>query len=273
MLRFVHISDSHLSTPQYANYGHQSYPNLEAVIEAINNLPFAVDFVLHTGDVAQNGAPEEYALAKPLLARLRFPIYYANGNHDNADLLQRELVGLQQPSERYDQVFSAQGVQIAIFDSANRRDHTGLLTAAQLEALRRLCTPEGAPLILVLHHPPVPLDAPWIDQGWAVPNRPPYGSMLLANWQAFQAAIAPARQRLRGVFFGHVHHAHQVWHDGVFYCAAPSTFGQLASYPGQLAPQPTPEQPAAFNLVSVDAEQLTVRQCAVRRPNVHLAAC
>jgi 3',5'-cyclic AMP phosphodiesterase CpdA len=266
MLRFVHISDSHISTPDYANYGHRSYPNLAAVINAINALPFSVDFVLHTGDVAQNGTAEEYALAKPLLATSRFPIYYANGNHDDCEQLQRALLGIQTPSARYDYTFSAHGAQIAVFDSADRQGHTGILLDSQLEALRALCTSEGAPLIIVLHHPPVPLDATWIDHGWSVPDRPPYGTMLLANWQAFQAAIAPARERLRGVFFGHIHHAHQVWHNGVFYCAAPSTFGQLASFPEQRLPQPTPEQPAAFNLVTVDGAQVTVRQCAVARP-------
>lgn len=90
--------------------------------------------------------------------------------------------------------------------------------------------------------------------------------MLLENWRAFQAAIAPARSRLRGVFFGHIHHAHQAWRDGVLYCAAPSTFGQLASRPEQSAPPPTPEQPAAFNLVSVNEAQVTVRQVSLPRP-------
>ncbi|MCS6872379.1 MAG: metallophosphoesterase [Anaerolineae bacterium] len=266
MLRFVHISDSHISTPDFAHYGHRSYPNFEAVVSAINALPFKIDFVLHTGDVVENGAAEEYALAKPLLAQLRFPIYYANGNHDNSDLLQRELIGIHTPNERYDCTFSIKGVQIAILDSSNRRDHTGILTESQLEALRSLCTSEGVPLIIALHHPPVPLDTPWLDSGWCDSNGELCGTMLLENWQAFQSAIAPARARLRGVFFGHIHHACQVWNNGILYCAAPSTFGQLASYPEQRAPQPTPEQPIAFNLVSIDGEQVIVRQVAIPRP-------
>ncbi len=265
MLRFIHISDSHISTPSFTNYGHASYPSLEAVVKAINALSFEVDFVLHTGDVVQDGAPEEYALAKTLLQQLRFPIHYVNGNHDDSDLLQRELVGLKAPQQRYDYTFSMRGVQFAVFDSADRRSHTGNLTDQQLDALRSLCTPTGAPLILVLHHPPLPLDAPWIDRGWSVPGRPPFGTMLLENWQAFQAAIAPARQRLRGVFFGHIHHAHQVWHRGILHCAAPSTFGQLASHPEQHTPQPTPEQPPAFNVVSLDEEQVIVRQVSIAR--------
>lgn len=266
MLRFIHISDSHISTPDFANYGHRSYPNLEAVVSAINALPFTPDFVLHSGDVVENGAAEEYALAKPLLARLRLPIYYVNGNHDDSDLLQRELIGVQAPQARYDYVFEFKGVQIVVLDSANRRNHTGNLTDEQLEALRRLCTPEGAPLILALHHPPIPLDVTWIDQGWHVPNRPPFGTMLLENWRAFQAVIAPARQRIRGVFFGHIHNAYQVWYNGIFHCAAPSTFGQLASYPEQTVPYPTPEQPVAFNVVSVAEDQVTVRQVSLPRP-------
>lgn len=268
MLRFIHISDSHISTLDYAKYGHRSYPNLAAVINAINALPFSVDFVLHTGDVAEHGASEAYALAKPLLASLRFPVYYANGNHDSCEHLQRELLGIQMPSARHDYTFSVNGVQIAIFDSVDRQGHTGILLDSQLEALRTLCTTGDSPLIIALHHPPLPLDAIWIDCGWTVPERPPRSMMLLANWQAFQASIAPARERLCGVFFGHVHHVHQVWYNGVLHCAAPSTFGQLASFPNQDRLQPTPEQPAAFNLITVDGDQVTVRQCAVPRPEV-----
>jgi 3',5'-cyclic AMP phosphodiesterase CpdA len=260
-MRFIHISDSHISTPHFGKYGHLAYPNLVAVVAAINALPFAVDFVLHTGDVAENGTAEDYHLARQALLALRFPIYYANGNHDNAEQLQRHLVGIQTPHEHYDYTFEAAGVQIAVFDSSNRRDHGGTLTEAQLTNLHVICTAEGAPLIIVLHHPPLPLDAAWIDHGWA-----DYHNMLLDCGEAFRAALAPARKRIRGVFFGHVHHVHQLWREGIFYCAAPSTFGQLASHPQQAVPQPTPEQPAAFNLVTVADDQVTVRQYAVPRP-------
>ncbi len=263
-MRFIHISDTHLGkTPDFTYNGFNSYRHLERVIETINALPFAVDFVLHSGDVTEYGSAEEYALARRLLERSRFPVKYAVGNHDNAALLQSALLGIESPSGRYDHTFSVAGVQIVILDTNNGFVPNGTLTERQLADLRALCTPEGAPLIVALHHPPLPLDTPWLQEGWAGFG---FRSMLLNEGEAFRAAIAPARERLRGVFFGHIHRAFQVQHEGIFYCSAPSTVIQFVAYPEQRDPKPAPEELPAFALVTLDEAQLTVRQYALPRP-------
>ncbi|MFQ3534359.1 MAG: metallophosphoesterase [Aggregatilineales bacterium] len=263
-MRFIHISDTHLGkTPDFTYNGFNSYRHLEKVVETINSLPFSVDFVLHSGDVTEYGSSEEYALVRRLLERLRFPIRYAVGNHDNSALLQSALLGVESPSGRYDQTFTVNGVQVVILDTNNGFVPNGILTERQLTDLRALCTPEGVPLIIALHHPPVPLDTPWIQEGWASFG---FRSMLLEQGEAFCAAIAPARERLRGVFFGHIHRAFQVQRDGVFYCSAPSTVIQFAAYPEQRDPKPVPEEPPAFALVTVNEAQVTVRQYALTRP-------
>lgn len=263
-MRFIHISDSHLGkTAEFIYNGFNSYRHLEKAIEAINSLPFSVDFVLHSGDVAEYGSSEEYALARRLLERLRFPVRYAVGNHDNGMLLQNALLGIESPAGRYDQAFMVAGVQVIILDTNNGFVPNGTLTERQLADLRALCTPEGAPLIIALHHPPVPLDTPWAQEGWASFG---FRSMLLNEGEAFRAAIAPARERLRGVFFGHMHRTFQVQRDGILYYGAPSTVIQFAAYPEQRDPKPAPEEPPAFTLVSVDDVQVTIRQYALSRP-------
>jgi 3',5'-cyclic AMP phosphodiesterase CpdA len=263
-MRFIHISDTHLGkTPAFSYNGFNSYRHLEQVIETVNRLPFAVDFVLHSGDVTEYGSSEEYALARKLLERLRFPVKYAVGNHDNGALLQNALLGIEAPSGRYDHTFTADGVQVIVLDTNNGFVPNGTLTERQLADLRAQCTPEGAPLIIVLHHPPLPLDTPWLAEGWASFD---FRSMLLNEGEAFRAAIAPARERLRGVFFGHVHRAFQVQHDGILYCSAPSTVIQFTAYPEQRDPKPAPDEPPAFALVTLSDSQLTVRQYALPRP-------
>ncbi|MCS6872378.1 MAG: metallophosphoesterase [Anaerolineae bacterium] len=263
-MRFIHISDSHLGkTPDFIYNGFNSYCHLEKVIETINGLPFSVDFVLHSGDVTEYGSFEEYALARRLLERLRFPVKYVVGNHDNAALLQNALLGIESPSGRYDHSFTVDGVQVVLLDTNNGFVPNGTLTERQLADLRALCTPEGMPLIIAMHHPPLPLDTPWMAEGWASFG---FRSMLLNEGEAFRAAIAPARERLRGVLFGHIHRAFQVQHDGVFYCSAPSTVIQFAAHPEQRNPKPAPEEPPAFALVTLTDSQLVVRQYALTRP-------
>src|SRR5690606_21680916 len=86
LLTFVHISDTHLhSDPTFtgAFTNIVPRPGVEATIRQINDLPFEIDFVLHTGDIMTDPQQEaEYELARDLLGTLRYPVYYLAGNHD-----------------------------------------------------------------------------------------------------------------------------------------------------------------------------------------------
>ena len=265
-MRFIHITDTHISPePDFEHYGHRTLANLEVVVDAINALTFPFDFVLHSGDVVEDRSEAGYQAAKRSLRRLRAPVYYVAGNHDDADLLCRVLTGRSAAGGRLDYAWMVNGVQVAVFDTRGVHDPSGTLTGQQLSAVRALCTPDGPPLVICLHHPPLPLDSPWLDQGWVVPQGVA-PTMLLEEGPQFLGAIRPARQRIRGVFFGHVHRAYQVVKDGVLFSSAPSVFGQLLTWPDQKDPVPAPHEPGGFCVVTVTAGETIVRQHAVARP-------
>ncbi len=266
LLRFVHISDTHISAdPGFAHYGHGSLSNLKNLINAINALTFPVDFVLHTGDIAEDRSEEAYRLARRVLDGLRAPIHYVAGNHDDADAMQRVLLDRAPEDRRLDYGFSAGGVRVEVLDSRGPKDPEGTLTDGQLEAIRAVCVPHGPPLVICLHHPPFPLDSLWLDEGWMTPKgRTP--TMLLDRGAEFLEALSPARDRIRGVFFGHVHRAYQVMHGGILFSCAPSAFAQLFTWPDLDRPAGAPFEPAGFNLVTITEERTIVRQHAVARP-------
>jgi 3',5'-cyclic-AMP phosphodiesterase len=265
-MRFIHITDTHVAADrQFTHYGHAPLANLAALVDTLNSLALTVDFVLHTGDVVEDKSELAYRLARSELSRLAYPVRYLAGNHDDAALLQRVLLDRTQPEERLDYRFEAGGVEVAVFDSRGPNDPEGTLTDGQLAALRALCTPSGPPLVIAIHHPPVPLDTIWLDRGWAV-ERGRTRSMLLDRRQEFVQSVAPARERLRGVFFGHVHRAFQVVHRGILYASAPSAFGQLLSWPDQEQPEPSPGEPAGFSVVTITPEQTVIRQHVLERP-------
>jgi Icc protein len=265
-VRFIHVTDSHIAPdPGYTNYGHAPYANLVALVDAINALPFPVDFVLHNGDVVQDHGEAAYRLAGSVLARLRLPVHYVAGNHDDADLLQRVLLGRTAPKPRFDYVVNIAGVDLAVFDSRSPKNPAGTLTDDQLAELRRICSPQGPPLVIAIHHPPLPLDSTWLDEGWTTSVRT-YPNMLLDRGEEFQDAVAPARERLRGVFFGHVHRAFQVMHRGVLYASAASSFGQLLTWPDLATPDPAPAEPAGFSLVTITGDRTIIRQHSLPRP-------
>ena len=258
-MRFIHITDTHVAAdPELVSHGHAPLPRLQALVRAINALSFPVDFVLHTGDLAEDRSEAAYVLARRALADLRLPIHYVAGNHDDADILQRIMLRSAPLGPRFDYRLSSAGVNVAVYDSRGPRDPAGTLTDDQLDSLRALCVPEGPPLVIAIHHPPLPLDTPWLDAGWQTAGAPG-PSMLLDRGPEFLTAIAPARDRIRGVFFGHVHRAFQLVHRGILFSSAPSGFVQFQTWPDQAQPSASAAEPAGFSVVTIAAEQTTVR--------------
>ena len=75
-----------------------------------------------------------------------------------------------------------------------------------------------------------------------------------------------ARDRLRGVFYGHVHQSMQTFRDGILYVAAPSTFAQFQAWPRDTVVNPDPVYPPAFNFVHMLPRQTIVHQHVIARP-------
>ncbi len=261
-MRFVHISDSHIAAdPAYSHYGHVPLTNLESTVETINKLPFPLDFVLHTGDVVEDRTEAAYRLAKAVLDKLNAPIFYVTGNHDDPGLLQKVLLGQAPDGEKWDYTLDIAGIRLAVFDTRGPNNPGGTLSAAQFARLRELCTPDGPPLMIAMHHPPLLLDSIWLDDGWEE-----YPSMLLDCGEQLMEVLAPARDRIRGLFLGHVHRSYQVVRDGIFMSSAQSTFGLLETWPSSDGPVAAPHEPGGFNLVTITDGQTTVRQHLLARP-------
>ena len=77
-LAWVHLGDLHLTEG-----GAENHRALLEIVDAVNSaLAGRVDFCVLPGDIADTGAPEEYALLQEAAARLRLPIHAIPGDHD-----------------------------------------------------------------------------------------------------------------------------------------------------------------------------------------------
>jgi len=76
-LCFVQLTDTHFGLPAHA-------ARTRAAVEAINELPFDVQFVVVTGDVVADNITNEAAVAEALdvLGQLKVPTHFVAGNHD-----------------------------------------------------------------------------------------------------------------------------------------------------------------------------------------------
>lgn len=88
--RIVHISDTHVS-----KFGMFLPERLDASIRIINSLDPKPDFIVHTGDLTDNGILMDYEMAIDKMEEFEPEIIYVPGNHDErnyGDSLFREMV-------------------------------------------------------------------------------------------------------------------------------------------------------------------------------------
>lgn len=262
-LYFVHISDTHIGpTAEYSRHGHYSLPCAQRIVEIINNLPTRPDFVIHTGDVVTDPHPDSYQLAAETFARLEVPIYYVNGNHDQASDIRHYLpMGPKEDAgsdpARLSYTFTIKGCRFLVLDARgpDEIDPQGLLPDSQMELLVEEAAPTGPPLAVFVHYPTLPLNSPWMDN-----------NMLIQNGDALHRTLLPARERLRGVFHGHVHQSMQTRRDGILYVSVASVFSQFAAWPVDVETRYDPEHEPGYNFVHFLAEQTIIHQHTFPRP-------
>ncbi|MBZ0300797.1 MAG: metallophosphoesterase [Anaerolineae bacterium] len=261
LLTFVHISDTHLhSDPTYTGEFTTIVPRpgVEAMIQQINDLPFEIDFILHTGDVMTDPQETaEYEMAREVLGKLRWPVYYLAGNHDRADAIQQVLMGRSRDTirARLDYEFERSGVQVICLDSSvpDPDIHFGHLQPEQLDWLDALCAaPDPRPLVVGVHHHALPLETPWIDR------------IILDNGEAMHRILLKAQHRLRGVFYGHIHESVVTVRDGISYYSVLSGWFQTRTWHGQEIPQNEPLTLPGFNVVTLTEKDTFVRYYRVK---------
>lgn len=266
LLHFVHITDTHLSHDPAYTYDAADYTAWEGaqlLVRQLNALPFTPDFILHTGDVAFDPEPEAYETIRKLFASIEIPIYYLAGNHDHGATLVKNLMQHQQSAAEnllyYE--FEKNGVQIVCLDTnaplpEGYKPPNGRIDEAQIEWLKQVARPDDPrPLVVAVHHNPIPTGIPWLDN-----------YMGLINGMDLHRALVPLRDRIRGVFHGHIHMNLEVFQDGILYVAGLSSWYQLHAWPHQTETEPDRNAEPGFNVVTVKQNQTIIRRHRFESP-------
>jgi Icc protein len=260
---FAHISDTHFGpTAAFERHGHAPLPCARRLVEIINQLPQRPDFVIHTGDVTNEPGYAAYRLAAETFARLEVPIYYVVGNHDTAAGIRRHLAmgpkqDIEDDPDHLSYAFEVKGQRFLVLDARgpDAIDPHGLLPDSQLELVARESGPEGPQLTIFVHYPVLAMNSIWMDE-----------NMLIVNGEALHGALLPARNRLRGVFHGHVHQPMQIVRDGIRYTSAASAFSQFAAWPNDADVRFDPDEPPGYSFVHLLPEETIVHQHTFPRP-------
>jgi 3',5'-cyclic-AMP phosphodiesterase len=197
------------------------------------------------GDLTDHASAEEYRRVAELIAPLAMPVHVLAGNHDDADAL-REHLGAPGPAgEPLQYTADLGGLRLVAADTTIPGRDDGALGHERLAWLdAQLSADRDAPTLLAMHHPPLRMGIPVIDE--------------LALAPADRAAVAElvaGHPQVKQIVAGHVHRAATGVAGGCAVFVCPSSYIQLVLDLSQDASLALVREPPGFGLhVAVDGE-------------------
>lgn len=215
-VRLVQFTDTHLLVdPDATLRGARTLPRLQACLEHARRHFFPADAVLLTGDIVHD-EPEAYGVVDLVFGELDVPVLMIPGNHDVPDEMRRRLA--HSPFQLGGEFHTANGWQVVLLESwfAESADGEGQLGPRQIETLERALETGAEPHAFVfLHHPPVRMDSPALDE------------LGLLDGPELCRTVS-RHERVRGVCWGHAHQALDIYaHNDVRFMCTPATAMQF----------------------------------------------
>jgi Icc protein len=187
-------------------------------VESILDLADRPDALLVSGDLTQNGAPDEYRRLRDLLAPLDLEPHVLPGNHDLRGPM-REAFGLPGTGgEPASHVVDLGPLRLVCLDSTIPGAEGGALDEGRVEWLdRALDTDREKPTVIAMHHPPLRTEIPTFERiGLDPQGRAALAEVLVRHCQVVR------------VVAGHVHRAIVAELAGRAVLTVPSTYMQAA---------------------------------------------
>ncbi len=176
------------------------------------------ELVVLSGDLADLGEAASYAWIAEQFQDVGIRTVAVAGNHDDRQYLNQYF---DCPTE-----IALDNWQLSFLDSCVPPSTKGELGGRELARLEnQLSNHPDAPQIIFLHHPPVPMNSPWMD------------SMGLLNADAFWNQLA-GHENVVAVINGHVHQNFDTYHGDVRVLSTPSTCTQFLPRTKQFALDP-----------------------------------
>lgn len=244
---FAQVTDLHLDGSDAPRQ------RFRRVARELGELATPVDAIVVTGDIVQcpGIADEEMKLAEyrfvhELLSAIA-PVGYCRGNSDDG-VFGRFIEETGRPADAMSMRLDIDGASFLFADSHVDHSLHGHLAEATLAWLGRELEAGSGPVVLALHHPPVPLGHPVID------------GVRLDNADALEALVERS-SRVVGTVCGHTHAATASQFAGRPLVVAPGVVsaGRVPwmHRDPETTPPTNPSYPPGYALHRVDGQRLT----------------
>ena len=165
-MRLLQITDLHLGQEGEYTYGIDVRKNFLSILEHIKERE--PDHLIISGDLCYlNGERPTYEWIKPLLEETGIPFSIISGNHDDPASL-AEVFGLNGALHNGELYYEQKiGAQKCLFLDTT----TGLISDHQMDWLNDQLSLCNGRAIVFMHHPPVLMGVPFMDENHSLKNR------------------------------------------------------------------------------------------------------
>lgn len=216
-MKLLQISDTHLGEPGTRCFGLDPAAQLAQCVAHANAFHGDADLAVVSGDLVNAATEAEYLELRRVLSGLAVPYRLIPGNHDRRDRIRGAFPGLPfEPDGFLHQCVEASGATLLLLDTREPRQEWGRLCAERLAWLARRLEVARGPVLVFMHHPPLPVGHAAMD------------AMALREPEAFLELLRRHRDKVRHVCFGHVHRPYFTALDGIGFSAVPGTSHQVS---------------------------------------------
>ena len=158
-MRFAHLSDLHLSQLPVAGVSADADAILDHLVQDVRRISEILDFVVVSGDMTDDADPASFRQFEDLFASIGLPVYIVPGNHDGPAGYYQYRDGSEQFAawDICNRTVELPDVRLIGLDTCIEGEPTGRIDPKAFELIEQeVAQRDAAPLVIVMHHPPVP---------------------------------------------------------------------------------------------------------------------
>jgi len=236
-LNLLQLSDLHiLAQPGHTMLGIDTEYYFRLTLHHAHTKYGPFDLILLTGDLAQDPFIDSYRRIAEDLQHYQTPCLCLPGNHDDFSAMQAVFQGDLISCSRH---VLLPGWQIIALNSQKPDSPVGRLDNQELQFLEETLRAElNLPTLLVMHHPCVASDSPWLD------------TMKIENSDALIDMIQRF-DNIKAIVCGHIHQELAAWTGKIPVYATPSTCFQFTPYSREFS---IDDKPPGYRILNLNAD-------------------